>query len=597
MNYLVVVDPDAARRQAYLEAWRGEIALMPGLTVREHHAGDCSMLFATAPTTPVDVAGTGDRLAVLLGRAHDGAVLQPASRLLVPDAEGVPTARDGLHVTIRWDGHRLSVHGDVLGCVPIYAGTFRDGVIVASSPELFKRHPAVHLSFDPDGLVGLLMTMVTLRGRTLFREVRRLAAGHVLEWETGTGIREVKQYEPALDASVYDGSLEGAVERLDRVMADAVRELLPPPGRSFGQMLSGGLDSRVVAGYLSQHAADRPVEAVTLGVDSDLELRCARSVAHALDFRHHATEIDETRAAEMASLQARWEQGLGGFANVNSWAIPRAIRGLADEMVTGYLLDSVIGGAHVTKALIGPEEERGFPRLWRLTRQYGLKDDTLARLLQPEVLGNRLQELTEECRATFDGYARRSSLRPWLFDLLHRQRLHGGRLLWVMSFATWPSTPALSRAVLDLVSAMPAAVIGGRRLQQDLVIRRFPALARLPIDRNSREVAPLVQPWQSTGQILLGRLRGRAERARRRLRPLQEPRRYFRIYDYNGTAWRAVRARAHEHRRNASAVLRADVLDEVTGRPDEIVEMRDGIVDSAGRKSVLGFLLWSADNL
>ena len=154
----------------------------------------------------------------------------------------------------------------------------------------------------------------------------------------------------------------------------------------------------------------------------------------------------------------------------------------------------------------------------------------------------------------------------------------------------WPSAPFTHSAVLRVGGGVPACSLVNRRLQKDLLADRFPSLACLPIDANSRYPRPLTPS-------LMFRVKNKVltkTRLRELLAPKGESRYYFRVYDINNEGWRAVR----EASRPAMAGL-ADIMDEAYIHrllPDsgQVIQVEDGIRDVSGLKSLLGFALWYA---
>ncbi len=77
---------------------------------------------------------------------------------------------------------------------------------------------------------------------------------------------------------------------------------------------------------------------------------------------------------------------------------------------------------------------------------------------------------------------------------------------------------------------------------------------------------------------------------------VNERRYYYRVCDINGPGWRAIRRQAEPHRERVLEVFNKEVLDTILPPPDVPLQLKDGIVDSSGLKSLLGFLLWSRDH-
>lgn len=128
-------------------------------------------------------------------------------------------------------------------------------------------------------------------------------------------------------------------------------------------------------------------------------------------------------------------------------------------------------------------------------------------------------------------------------------------------------------------------------MQFDLLKRRFPALARLPLDRNGFNTRPVVSRYGRAVNHVLSKPRELYYRATRRI---VERRFYYRTMAFDSAGWNAVRSAAEAHRNKAQRVLDGAVLAEVLPRPGEPISVADEIIDSAKMKLMTGFLLWSA---
>jgi asparagine synthase (glutamine-hydrolysing) len=154
--------------------------------------------------------------------------------------------------------------------------------------------------------------------------------------------------------------------------------------------------------------------------------------------------------------------------------------------------------------------------------------------------------------------------------------------------------PILDRTVLEVMSSLSPSSLVSRRAQDEILRRRFPDLARLPLDRNSVDTLPL-QP--SIGQRILHRVRRAVEPIRRHVPLTLERRYYHRMYDLNGPGWVAVRRLAEPHRERLSGLFDMDVLRKLVPPPDTPIVVQNTIGDTFGTKMLLGLMLWSADHI
>jgi hypothetical protein len=148
--------------------------------------------------------------------------------------------------------------------------------------------------------------------------------------------------------------------------------------------------------------------------------------------------------------------------------------------------------------------------------------------------------------------------------------------------------------MLDLMAGMPYEHIHGRRMQYHMIKARYPALARVPLDRNSFNMKPLVSTYGRVVNHLLFKPR---EVFYKWTQGIRDRRFYYRAMDFNSPGWHAVRLAAEPHRSRAVQVLNADALAEILPPPGARVAVADGIIDSSKMKLMTGFLLWAANNL
>ncbi len=166
-------------------------------------------------------------------------------------------------------------------------------------------------------------------------------------------------------------------------------------------------------------------------------------------------------------------------------------------------------------------------------------------------------------------------------------RYHSGSVAWRTSFGRWPVQPYADRDLLITAGGMPPATLGGRRAQTGILTRKFPELARLPLDRNSYDATAVVSR-SHLGPRISRRLSRAAFEINRSFG--RETRSYYRVFDINNPGWRAVRHEAERHRRNAEEIFDPVTLAEIVAPPHVHVNVRvaDGIVDTAGMKLRLG---------
>jgi len=195
-----------------------------------------------------------------------------------------------------WDAEReqLVLARDRIGVKPLYFYN-RDGrLIFASEIKAILRHPAVTREIDEESLYHYLTFLTTPAPRTLFRNIQKLPAGHMLLVKRD-GSSELKQYWDALpNAAPADRSEAEHHEEILRLLRDSIRKRMMSDV-PFGVFLSGGVDSSANVALMSE-LMSQPVRTYTVGfADSEElnELESARSVAKRFGTDHHEVIIGQ----------------------------------------------------------------------------------------------------------------------------------------------------------------------------------------------------------------------------------------------------------------------------------------------------------------
>lgn len=236
------------------------------------------------------------------------------------------------------DGRRAYVHSSVAGVAPVYYMAHGGAIYFATTVDALAMASPRRLSVDWEAWATILTIDYPLGDRTPFAEIRLLPPFSTLEARWGKArVKEERwpwaDVEPNLDVAA------GAPAVLD-AMRDSITRL--PPGPIVCH-LSGGLDSRLCLGLLSEQRHD---DLSTLTVDpdkgTDRELRIAARVAEANGFPHQAVAgaaDDYWRDLALRSLRVDYQ-----FPR-SPWRMPKlaALRNTGATSVDGFGFDFMAG--------------------------------------------------------------------------------------------------------------------------------------------------------------------------------------------------------------------------------------------------------------
>jgi asparagine synthase (glutamine-hydrolysing) len=195
-----------------------------------------------------------------------------------------------------WDENRqqLVLVRDRIGVKPLYF-YHKDGrFIFASEIKAILQHPAVTPDVDEESLYHYLTFLTTPAPRTLFRDIQKIPAGHMLV-VSRDGTINLRQYWDALPpAQVEARSDEEHKTEILRLLRASIKKRMMSDV-PFGVFLSGGVDSSANVALMSEQMS-RPVETFTVGFkDAQYlnELESARRIARDFKTNHHEIIISE----------------------------------------------------------------------------------------------------------------------------------------------------------------------------------------------------------------------------------------------------------------------------------------------------------------
>jgi asparagine synthase (glutamine-hydrolysing) len=299
---------------------------------------------------------------------------------------------DGCYLAAVWDAarERLLLGHDALGHHPVFYATSAEGLWFASNVLALARSGRVpprpnRLSLALNGLLYWPEA-----GETHFEAIRRIRPGHVLEAADGS-IRESRYWEPMPREGEPLLPERQVLEQFEPSLVDAVRRAVEVGAQ--GVMLSGGLDSVVVAALAAEQRGGRaPLVAVSArtGEALNYEEEMQSRVAETLRMPHAIVTTTEwlagrdtlalslALAPELPSPSDVW--WVGSYVEFYRWT---AARGLS-TLLTGAGGDNWLGVADAHAAdLLRRGDLRGFHRFYQAQTGTGgrVPASTLRRLL------------------------------------------------------------------------------------------------------------------------------------------------------------------------------------------------------------------------
>lgn len=312
---------------------------------------------------------------------------------------------------------------------------------------------------EPSGVAAMLAGSCQVAGRTHFQGIYRLPPAGYLHLTPGQP-PQTRAYLSVTETFCPEpGSSPATPEALESVFNTAVaREGIT--GRD-AIMLSGGLDSRVIAGSVAQCSNARP-RCFTYGEGRSLDLRGARDVAHRLGLPHHRLPYSDWSFEGLAPYIAALTGGLAGLQTAHNTAGVQRLPDDVDSAVIGFLGDPLTGSHY-------PETSAAATNLG-FRRAYGPRLE--------DHYGDALDSLEAEIGATHEQAGLGSAQAAILRDLTIRQASWISTTMDLWDWLVPVKTPFFNRDLIRFFLGLPEAELADQALYRRWAEARLPRRPR-----------------------------------------------------------------------------------------------------------------------
>ena len=253
-----------------------------------------------------------------------------------------------------WDARakKLVIANDRYGLRPIYYAHDSARFVLASEIKAVLENDFVSRGVDPQGVAEFFAFEYCLAENTLMESVRLLPPGSVATFQNGR-LTIRKYWELEFSDAKDDVDEAGAADELSRLLKQSVARQMRGE-QSKGILLSGGIDSRTVAGAIGN--GPLPIPAATFGVVGCRDAEIAARIAHRLGARHHFFEMTPDSLVNWAERGVWLTDGMRSCVHFHGISVLDGIRKLADVMLTGVSFE-FLRGKFLTPELLACQTE------------------------------------------------------------------------------------------------------------------------------------------------------------------------------------------------------------------------------------------------
>lgn len=448
------------------------------------------LLRPAGQTSPQRISSAGQRLLAWNGHVvAPDLPLWPSADVLLANLADAPKSQlaawDGLFALALFDeaDRTLLLAADPFGMQPLYFARCGKGLIFSSSVDLILRSLPRPIALNPTAAAEYLHFHYCLGDKTLANEVERLPQGCMLTFHMDDGRMQCDRSWRLSDLPAPVGNPLGDVENaivggLVAALDNAVEKRLRHAGDNLC-LLSGGWDSRALAGLMTRRGLTFPTLTTYGDVGNLDDPECARLVADELQLLNTYIPLPPDYLAR------HWRSKClaSDFATtMHTWLWPLSER---HNYLGAVNMDGIAGDVALKGLMLRPEhlvllgQRHDGELIDALWRHHGV-GDALQRCLLPQVAAEwteRARQSLSDAITYWDGHPNALSF----FVLGHRtRRAIAASPCLLLEMRLRNVAPFLDREVMGLAMAVPPQC----KLSGDLYRRGLrairPALANIP---------------------------------------------------------------------------------------------------------------------
>jgi asparagine synthase (glutamine-hydrolysing) len=269
----------------------------------------------------------------------------------------------GMFAVAIWDSsrRRLVLARDRYGIKPLYYRHAGDELRFASELRALPRG-----EIDLDALEAFLAFNSIPAPYSIFRDVRKLPAGHVLVWENGAvTLERYARPGPAAEDELRTADEAELVEELRARLRDSVKAHLLSDV-PVGVLLSGGVDSAVLAALAAQETPE-PVHTFTIGFAerSFDERDDARLVAERYGTEHHELLVRPDPELLLRALAEAFDEPFADSSALPTYLVSQLAADHVKVALSGEGGDELFGGYYTYAADLFADRVAPLARLVR----------------------------------------------------------------------------------------------------------------------------------------------------------------------------------------------------------------------------------------
>ena len=373
----------------------------------------------------------------------------------------------------------LTLVNDRYGFCKLFYWVSPQRILFASEYKAIIWHEEFPKNIDEQGIADFMAIGFSAEDRTFFSHVKLLSPASVATFNMD-GDFSVRKYwdysfhtddDPVFPEQYYVNKFAELLTTVTKRQIDPRHHICLP--------LSGGLDSRTLAGILNKIDYQGKVKTVSYGNPYCYDVVYGKQIAGRAGFDHSYIPIECTYLKDYAEKFVWLTEGTVNCLNAHMLlTYPFIKRNNLDSVMTGFFGDTISGSESFSKGIEGEINDEVI-----INTQYDLfadimKENDLAAYMKQDLYENVRGKTFEAMRSQYYRCPSRSKyFRTRYVNIHERQRRYTSFNLYVFDFVANVASPFLDRDFVDFILHVPPVLMVGRNLYIKMIIKHLPKVA------------------------------------------------------------------------------------------------------------------------
>ena len=237
---------------------------------------------------------------------------------------------------------------DISGEKPLYYFKDKNHFICASELKPILQYPSLIKTVNYKGLDGFLSSGYFYDEQTIIKNVFKLKPAHSLIYDLKSRDMFLNEYWsiPEYSSETYCLSRQDLINSLDRLIDKSVKKQIVADV-PIGVLLSGGLDSSIIAAKASQYVSKINTYNVRFSQNNKYdESSYAKKISKFFNTEHHELESDLISPSMLESLIERLDEPIADSSIIPTYLICNLVSKDCKVLLGGDGGDELFGGYH-----------------------------------------------------------------------------------------------------------------------------------------------------------------------------------------------------------------------------------------------------------